>query len=80
MRHLRRTTVQATTAEAPNGIAEMPGVHDVHLTGDRLTMEVDGEHIGPVMQRLTTVGLRSIVAHPPTLEQMLLRHYGDADR
>ncbi|AQP45535.1 ABC transporter ATP-binding protein [Tessaracoccus flavus] len=80
MRHLRRTTVQATTAQAPDGIAEMPGVHDVHLTGDRLTMEVDGEHIGPVMQRLTTAGLRSIVAHPPTLEQMLLRHYGDADR
>ena len=52
-----------------------------HLTTDddgRLTMEVDGEHIGAVMSRLTDVGLRSVVAHPPTLEQMLLRHYGES--
>jgi ABC-2 type transport system ATP-binding protein len=41
-------------------------------------MEVDGEHIGAVMSRLTDAGLRSVVAHPPTLEQMLLRHYGES--
>ena len=78
MRHLRRTTVQATLEGPVNGLATMPGVH--HLTTDdgRLTMEVDGEHIGAVMSRLTDVGLRSVVAHPPTLEQMLLRHYGES--
>ncbi len=78
MRHLRRTTIQATLERPVDGLDATPGVHGLTLTGGRLTMEVDGEHIGAVMSRLTDAGLTSVVAHPPTLEQMLLRHYGEA--
>ena len=77
MRHLRRTTIQATTARPVNGLAHMTGVHHAQLDGERVSMEVDGEHLGAVMSELTSAGVQSIVAHPPTLEQMLLRHYGD---
>ena len=80
MRHLRRTTIQATTAAPVNGLAHMAGVHHAQVDGDRVTMEVDGEHLGTVMSELTGAGVQSIVAHPPTLEQMLLRHYGEATR
>lgn len=80
MRHLRRTTIQATTTAPVNGLAHMTGVHHAQVDGDRVTMEVDGEHIGSVMSQLSAAGLQSIVAHPPTLEQMLLRHYGEATR
>jgi ABC-2 type transport system ATP-binding protein len=38
---------------------------------------VDGEHIDAAVKRLAELGVRSLVAHPPTLEQLLLRHYGD---
>ncbi|MBB1511039.1 ABC transporter ATP-binding protein [Tessaracoccus sp. MC1679] len=77
MRHLRRTTIQATTAQPVNGLAHMTGVHHAQVDGDRVSMEVDGEHLGTVMSQLTVAGVQSIVAHPPTLEQMLLRHYGE---
>lgn len=80
MRHLRRTTIQATTTAPVNGLAHVTGVHHAQVDGDRVTMEVDGEHIGSVMSQLSAAGLQSIVAHPPTLEQMLLRHYGEATR
>ena len=78
MRHLRRTTVQASLERPVDGLAAMPGVHHLATEDGRVTMEVDGEHIGAVMSRLTDAGLRSVVAHPPTLEQLLLRHYGEA--
>ena len=78
MRHLRRTTVQASLERPVDGLAAMPGVHHLATEDGRVTMEVDGEHIGAVMSRLADAGLRSVVAHPPTLEQLLLRHYGEA--
>jgi ABC-2 type transport system ATP-binding protein len=31
-----------------------------------------------VVRHLSTLGLRSLVSNPPTLEEMFLRHYGDA--
>ena len=30
-----------------------------------------------VVRELASAGVRSLVAHPPTLEQLLMRHYGD---
>ncbi len=57
MRHLRRTTIQATTAQPVNGLAHMTGVHHAQVDGRTgVTMEVDGEHIGAVMSRLTDAG------------------------
>ena len=29
------------------------------------------------MQRLGELGVRSLISHPPTLEELFLRHYGD---
>ena len=29
------------------------------------------------MRRLGELGVRSLVSHPPTLEELFLRHYGD---
>lgn len=76
MRHLRRTTIQAVLTSPAPGIEDLAGIHGVTTSGDSITLEVDGEHVGPVLQRLAEVGITAITVHPPTLEQMLLRHYG----
>lgn len=75
MRHLRRTTIQATILAPMPDLAGAPGVVNISQTGDRITIEVDGEYVNDILKRLTQVGLTSIVVHPPTLEQILLRHY-----
>jgi ABC-2 type transport system ATP-binding protein len=75
MRHLTRTTIGAEVASAPVGLADVPGVHDVQIDGTRLHCEVDGDHLDDALRALTSLGVRSIVAHPPTLEELFLRHY-----
>jgi ABC-2 type transport system ATP-binding protein len=75
MRHLTRTTIEAEVASPPIGLADVPGVHGVLIDGNRVRCEVDGNHLDDALRRLTAVGVRSIVAHPPTLEELFLRHY-----
>jgi len=80
MRHLTRTTVTVETDRTADGLAALAGVHDVRPVDGQRRFEVDGEHVDAVMRQLAALGIRSIVAHPPTLEQLLLRHYGDEAR
>jgi ABC-2 type transport system ATP-binding protein len=75
LRHLTRTSVRADLAAAPDGLTELPGVHDVQVTGTRLQCEVDDDRLDPLLARLAAVGTRGLVAAPPTLEQLFLRHY-----
>ncbi len=77
LRHLTRTTVTVETAWPAEGLSTLPGVHDVHVVDGQVRFEVDGEHLDEAMRHLARLGVRSLVAHPPTLEQLLLRHYGD---
>ena len=80
LRHLTRTTVVAETARPADGLAGLEGVHDLRREDGRVTFDVDGEHLDPVMRAVTDLGLRALVSHPPTLEQLFLRYYGDEER
>ncbi|MFC7403652.1 ATP-binding cassette domain-containing protein [Georgenia alba] len=77
LRHLTRTTVTAVTDEPVNGLAEMSGVHGLHQEGDHVRFDVDGAALPAAMRELSARGVTSLTATPPTLEQLLLRHYGD---
>ncbi|GAA4426992.1 ABC transporter ATP-binding protein [Georgenia halophila] len=77
LRHLTRTAVSAVTDRPVNGLAGMAGVHNLHEEGEQVHFDVDGGELGAVMRELSARGIRSITATPPTLEQLLLRHYGD---
>ncbi|MHA6623117.1 ABC transporter ATP-binding protein [Pseudonocardia sp. DLS-67] len=77
LRHLTRTSVQAELAAGPTGLAELPGVHDLQVTGTRVRCEVDTDRLDPVLARLAAIGTRSLTASPPTLEALFLRHYTD---
>lgn len=76
LRHLTRTHVQVTTQRPGNEIADLDGVHGLVIDGTSAHFQVDGEHMEQVITTLSGLGVRSLVAHPPTLEQLLLRHYG----
>jgi ABC-2 type transport system ATP-binding protein len=77
MRHLTRTTIEADTAQPATGLERHPGVHDVTIDTTRVRLSVDGGHLDGVLRELNRYGVRSLVSHPPTLEELMLRHYGD---
>jgi ABC-2 type transport system ATP-binding protein len=77
LRHLTRTTVSAMTRRHVTGLEGRPGVHAVASTDGRITFDVDGLHLDDVMSHLASFGITSLTSHPPTLEELFLRHYGD---
>jgi ABC-2 type transport system ATP-binding protein len=82
LRHLTRTSITAELAAPPNGLASLPGVHNLDVTDSRVHFDVDSGALDAVLRQLTQVGVRSLVSQPPTLEELFLRHYdstGSAD-
>ncbi len=77
LRHMTRTTFVAETDRPADELATLPGVHDLTRTDGRVEFHVDGDRVQPVVRALSELGVRSLVAHPPTLEQLLMRHYGE---
>jgi polyether ionophore transport system ATP-binding protein len=77
LRHLTRTSVRAEVAGSPEPLRELTGVHDLRIDGQVVQFEVDADELTPAMERLTALGLRSLVSEPPRLEEIFLRHYGD---
>src|SRR5699024_2886230 len=79
LRHLTRTDFRATTGRPADALARLSGVHGLSTDGDEVHFQVDGEHVPQVVSALADLDVHSLVAHPPTLEQLLLRHYGTGD-
>jgi ABC-2 type transport system ATP-binding protein len=75
LRHLTRTSIQAELAGPPAGLADLPGVHDLQAQDGRVRFDVDNEALDAALRRLTSLGVRSLVSQPPTLEELFLRHY-----
>ncbi|GAA1008088.1 ABC transporter ATP-binding protein [Acrocarpospora pleiomorpha] len=74
LRHLTRTSITAELEELPS-LTDRPGVYGLAVNGNRVSFEVDAEHLDGVMRLITQAGLRSLTCQPPTLEQLFLRHY-----
>jgi ABC-2 type transport system ATP-binding protein len=77
LRHLTRTSITADLAGQPNGLAELPGVHDLKVDGVKVRFQVDNTHLDAVLRQLASLGIRSMTSQPPTLEELFLRHYQD---
>jgi polyether ionophore transport system ATP-binding protein len=74
MRHLTRISVEAELA-APAALDEMPGVHELTVTGTTVRCQVDRAALDEVVGRLHQAGIRSLTCRPPALEELFLRHY-----
>ncbi len=75
LRHLTRTFISAELSTPPNGLASLPGVHDLHVEANQVKLQVDAAELDAVLRQLTSHGVRSLVSQPPTLEELFLRHY-----
>jgi len=77
LRHLTRTAVRAEVRVAPRGLDRIPGVHDLGVDGNLVTAQVDPVAMDQLVSALAVAGIVSLVSHPPTLEELFLRHYTD---
>ncbi len=77
MRHLTRTTIEAETARPVVGLERLIGIHDLEASNGRVRFAVDGDHLDGAVRALSQFEIRGLTSHPPTLEELMLRHYGD---
>ncbi|HEX6360530.1 ABC transporter ATP-binding protein [Actinophytocola sp.] len=75
LRHLTRTSIQADLSGEANGLADLPGIHDLQVRDHHVKFDVDTPALDEALRALTAAGVRSLVSQPPTLEELFLRHY-----
>lgn len=76
LRHLTRTSMIVTTTQPPVTLYEMVGVHDLVIHGNTARFEVEPDAMTDVQRHLADHGVTTMIASPPTLQQLFLRHYG----
>jgi len=67
----------ATGSAKHSPLAALPGVHDLQVLDGHVTFAVDDAELPTVLAAVASLRPRSIVANPPSLEELFLRHYGD---
>jgi ABC-2 type transport system ATP-binding protein len=77
LRHLTRTSITAELASPPDGLSQLPGVHDLRVDGSVVRCQVDTSELDGLLSRLASAGVRSLISRPPTLEELFLRLYAD---
>lgn len=75
LRHLTRSQV-TVGIDSGAGLAELPGVHDLHEVDGHVTFAVDDAMLPDVLAAVARLQPQSLVANPPSLEELFLRHYG----
>ena len=77
LRHYTHTTVIAETVQPADGVAALPGVTAVERQDGRVRFDVTSDELDGAITYLTGLRIRSLVSHPPTLEELFLSQYGD---
>ncbi|WP_029289215.1 ABC transporter ATP-binding protein [Cellulomonas sp. HZM] len=80
LRSLTRTAVTVAVddpAAATAALAPVDGVHHLRPQDDHLAFEVEPDGLDGALRALAGAHVRSLVAHPPTLEDLFLREYSD---
>jgi ABC-2 type transport system ATP-binding protein len=77
LRGLTRVSITAEVSGGGDGLQQLPGVHGFRAENGRVQFDVDAAQLDGTVRALADLGVRSLVSHPPTLEELFLRHYGD---
>jgi ABC-2 type transport system ATP-binding protein len=77
LRHLTRTQITLMLDNGADGLAELPAVHDLRITGKHVAFAVDDSALPSVLTAIARLAPRSMVATPPSLEEVFLSHYSD---
>ncbi|MGO1592644.1 ABC transporter ATP-binding protein [Ancrocorticia sp.] len=79
LRHLTRSNIRVRTRHEPQ-LEGIPGIHDVQRTAvGELQLSVDAAQLDNITGLLHAAGIESLVIQPPTLEELFLSHYGNAE-
>ncbi|XEC95348.1 ATP-binding cassette domain-containing protein [Paenibacillus tarimensis] len=77
LRHLTRTTVTVETADPITGLGDLPGIHDLTVSGTHAQFQAESNGLDRAIRHLSGFGVRALTSTPPTLEELFMRHYGD---
>ncbi|WP_037305824.1 ABC transporter ATP-binding protein [Amycolatopsis orientalis] len=80
LRHLTRTSLTARLTGPPDGLATLPGVHDLSQDRETVRMTVDNSELSAVLAALGRIGVLGLTSQAPTLEELFLRHYREPVR
>jgi ABC-2 type transport system ATP-binding protein len=80
LRHLKRSTIIVETEKSTAGIESMSGVQGFKKEGAQTEFEVEPDQLANILKVLTSLGIKSLISHPPKLEDLFLRHYGEGDK
>ena len=79
LRHLTRSEVSfAADGLDAEALARLGAVHDLALDAGRVRFSADSDRIAEVLPALGALGVQGLTIVPPSLEELFLRHYGDA--
>ncbi|MDN5747680.1 MAG: ABC transporter ATP-binding protein [Pseudonocardia sp.] len=78
LRHLTRTTIEAELTTVPAQLHADPDIHDLTVERTTVRCQVEPHRMDAVLRILLEGGVRNLVAHPPTLEDLFLEHYQNA--
>jgi ABC-2 type transport system ATP-binding protein len=75
MRHLSALSVEATFTSAPPDLSLVPGVSDIQVDGNRVSLQVRGS-VEPLLERLAAARVTQLLSREPSLEELFLAQYG----
>jgi len=79
LRHLTRSEVSfAADGLDAEALARLGAVHDLAYDAGRIRFTADSDRIAEVLPALGALGVQGLTIVPPSLEELFLRHYGDA--
>ncbi len=80
MRHLTRTEVSfaATATATAAAAAAIPGAEDAAEQNGRVSISLASDAVAAALPRLAVLGVEGLRVAPPSLEELFLRHYGEA--
>lgn len=78
MRHLSALTIEASFDSSPPNLSKIPGVSDVHIAGNQVSLQVRGP-IYQVLDIIVKSHPKTLISREPSLEELFLSIYGDND-
>ena len=77
LRHLTNTTVTVDTKKKVTGLSKITGLEGIKQDDTHLSVEVPADQLNEIMEHLGKFEIRSLTSHPPTLEELFMRHYNE---
>src|SRR5690625_1090896 len=75
LRHLTRSTVTLVTEGDVSKMADVAGVFDFERKENQPTFSADHQHLNDELIAASKLGVSKFESAPPTLEDLLMRHY-----